>query len=191
MRTIISKKDEQKKAKRNQFILSIILIMVMFSSIVGYSLSGLNETNSKSIVYNGINFVQNNNLWYANIGDFQFSFFYNPTEVEQINSELNLLNQYKNLPLYIYSENSDAEAEIYRNLFYSNQVIQRMQYACLETEECAEEIPIKNCSDNFIIIKKSEENKIIQQENCVFIEGKEEDLIKLSDSFLFKIMGIQ
>ena len=191
MRAIISKKDEQKKAKRNQFILSIILIMVMFSSIVGYSLSGLNEASSKNIVYNGINFVQNNNLWYANIGDFQFSFFYNPTEVEKTNSELNLLNKYENLPLYVSSENSEAEAEIYRNLFDSNRIIQRMQYACLETEGCGEDIPIKNCSDNFIIIKKSEENKVIQQENCVFIEGKEEDLIKLSDSFLFKIMGIQ
>jgi hypothetical protein len=191
MRRIISKKTEEKKAKRNQFILSIVLIIIMFSSILGYSLSGLNNSNSEKITYNNIEFVKSNNLWYANMGNIQFSFLYNPTETEKINSKLNSLNQYQNLPLYISSENSEAEGEIYRNLFYSNQIVQRIQYACTENEKCDDNFPVKNCSNNFIIIKKGEKNSVIQKENCVFIEGKEEDLIKLTDSFLFKITEIQ
>ena len=101
-----------------------------------------------------------------------------------------MLSNYYNKPLYISSENSEIANEIYKNLFYYNQIVQRIQNACLEGEGCEGNLPIKNCEDNIIIFKESENNEIIQEKNCVFIKGKKEDLVKLSDDFLFKIIGI-
>jgi len=191
MRKIISKEAERKKQKKKQFIVSLVLIFVMLSSIVGYSLSGIANQGSTSIKYNGLKFVYESNYWNVEVEDFQFSFAYNPNQVAELNSSFNLLKNYEGKPLYISSENSQAEAEIYKNLFYQNQIAQRVQYACLENETCDGNLPVKNCEDNFIIIKESENNKVKQENNCIFIEGNKDDLIKLSDSFLFKITGIQ
>lgn len=192
MRKIISKAEEKKRGKRKQFIVGGIMVLIMFLSILGYS--GIrDEQDNEKIIYNGIKFVKESGLWTTSINNFKFYFKYNPNEIEETNSELNSLNNYYNKPLYIYSENSEAEIEIYRNLFYYNQIVQRVQNACLEEdkEKCEKDLPIKNCENNFIIIKESDSTEIKQQENCVFIEGKQEDLTKLSDGFLFKIIGVQ
>ena len=192
MRKIISKEAEEKKRKKNQLLIGIVLIVVMVFSVLGYSLSSFGNTSSSSTInYNGFKFTQTSNVWTLNTGGYAFSFNYNPYQTEKINSALNLLSSYQGKPLYIFSENNDAEIEIYKNLFYQNQIGQRMQDACIEGEKCNGDYPIKTCQDNFIIIKESNSSSIKQQDNCVFIEGNKENLTKLSDSFLFKIIGIQ
>jgi len=192
MRKITSKYKEDKKKKRNGIIVGVILIGVMFLGIFGYSFQGKNdeEDNAKKINYNGFEFVEQNGFWFTNIGNSQFVFRYNPQQVEEITSELKYLDNYYGKPLYISSENSEAELEIYRNLFYQNQIVQRMQSACLE-EACDGNLPVKTCEDNFIIIKENNTNEIIQEENCVFIKGRQENLTKITDEFLFKILGIR
>ncbi|VVB83669.1 Uncharacterised protein [uncultured archaeon] len=191
MRKIISQEKVEKKRRRNQLIIGGILILVMALSTIGYSLSGSNKSSSTSLKYNGFEFTKTSGLWNTNAGSFQFSFQYNPNEAEKTNSVLNPLSSYQGKPLYIYTENSEAGTEIYRNLFYQNQIVQRVQEACLEADKCAENAPAKTCDDNFIVIRKSSNIGISQNKSCVFIEGKSEDLIKLSDSFLYKITGIQ
>jgi hypothetical protein len=192
MRKIISKENEGKKRKRNQLIVGGILILVMILSTIGYSLNSNNSNgDSNRLIYNNIEFTQTSGVWNANFENYQFSFKNNPNEVGKVNSSLNLLNSYQDKPLYIYSEDSNSETEIYRNLFYQNKIALRVQEACPESETCTGDVPSKTCSDNFIIIKQSNSSSIEQDKNCVFIEGKSDDLIKLSDSFLYKITGIQ
>jgi hypothetical protein len=193
MRKIISKKESEKKSKRNQLLVGIILIGVMIFSVLAYSFgadSGNPDSGAK-ISYNGFEFVQENGLWHVNIGNYQFSFLYTPREVMKINTTLKSLNSYKDQPLYIYSESPEAENEILRNLFYNTGFAQRVQNVCLEGEECGKDLPIKNCTENFIIIRESNETGIRQENNCVFIEGNRIILVGLSDSFLFKVLGIQ
>lgn len=190
IRKISSKYEEEKKRKRNGWIIGIILIAVMLFSVLGYSF-GTGEKNSLTkIAYNGFEFVEQDGFWMMEKDNSYFIFTYNPEETERINSKLNGLENYENKPLYVFSENSEAELEIYRNLFYQNRIVQRFQEACPEDEKCEGDMPVKTCDDNFIIIKESETNEIIQEDNCVFIKGKIGDLTKLSDEFLFKILGI-
>lgn len=195
MRRIISRNAEEKKRRRNQLLIGGILIVVMVFSVLGYSLGNQNENseNTEKIIYNGYKFTKSNGFWTTKIGNFQFSFKYNPNETEDINvQQINYLNNYTGKPLYISSENSEADNEIYKNLLYTNEIVQRVQYACLEGEKCADEnLPVKTCDDNFVIIKEKENNGVKQEKNCVFIEGKKEDLTRVTDSFLFKITGIQ
>jgi hypothetical protein len=201
MRKIVSKEEEEKRSKRNQLVVGGILILVMVASVLGYAFGReQKDTSTEKITYNGLEFTKTGNLWNTNTGSYQFSFLYNPEEAGKTNSALNQLSSYSNKPLYIYSENSEAGIEIYRNLFYQNQIVQRVQNACLEGEKCEDEnYPIKNCTDNFIIIRENNQSDILnqnkstikQQNNCVFIEGNKGNLTQLSDSFLFKITGIQ
>jgi len=200
MRKIASRKDKEKKQRLNQFIIGGVLIFIMFFSVLGYSLQG-DEDNSQTEVnkvnYNGFEFVSQNGFWVLELGNFQFVFQNNPEQTElnesvNISSEINPLNYYSGKPLYIFSENDDTKLEIYRNLYPDfNSIVQRMQDACPEDEECTEDVPVKTCEDNFIIIRESEDNKIIQKDNCIFIEGKNENLVKITDEYLFKVLGIK
>jgi hypothetical protein len=190
MRKIVSKEEGAKKQRRNQLIVGGGLILVMLASTLGYALTRESKESSEKVIYNGFEFTKQSGFWSTNIDNYQFFFTYNPKEVPKINSALNPLSSYSGKPLYIYYENGEAATEIYRNLFYQNQIAERMQDACLKGEKCESNSPIKTCEDNFIIIKESENEKITQNNSCVFIEGSSENLTKLSDGFLFDIVGI-
>lgn len=193
MRKIESKKKAEKRSKRNQLIIGGILIFIMIGSTFGYVMLGdSSDKNSgtEKVNYKGYLFVNTNGFWVLSIGNYNFIFQYNPEQVEKVDKELNKLDSYAGKVLYFFYENENvlgAATEISQNL---RDIVLRVQGACIEEEGCPEEWPIKDCSNNFIIIKEANESKIYQEENCVFIEGQSEELIKTVDGFLFNIMGI-
>ncbi len=200
MKKIRTKYSEAKKQKRNQMIVGAVLVFVMFGSVFGVIVGSFGQDkDSKNMKYNGIEFVEQNGFWFASKGNLNFVFRNNPEQVEKIDSELNYFNSYEGKPLYIYSENYGAELEVLRNFFYQNQIVQRVQSACLDgeadifnkTTECDVNLPVKNCENNFIIIRESNETRIVQNKNCVFIHGEKENLSKITDEFLFNVFGIR
>jgi hypothetical protein len=191
MKAIESKKDIEKRSRRNQWIVGGILIFVMLLSTFGYGMfssSNKNNPNVEKVEYNGYEFTSQYGFWVTKIGNYDFMFKYNPTQVEKIESELVYLNGYSGKPLYIFSEDDAAVVEINKNL---GEVVQRFQGACPENINCTKDWVVKDCSSNFIIIRESNESKIYQQENCAFIEGPKENLTQLADEFLFWITGIE
>jgi hypothetical protein len=187
MRKIISREKEEKKRQRNQIILGVILIFVMFFSVLGYGFSGSSESSNK-VEYNGFEFYEKNSLWYLEIDDFYLIFKNNPKEIENIEGKVNSFFSYYNQPLYISSDNNEAYYEIYNNF---DKIAGRIQFACLNKENCDGNFPIKTCENNFIIIRENNESRIFQNESCVFIEGPSENLIKLTDEFIFKTLDIK
>lgn len=187
-RKILSKKEQKNKDRFNQFLVGIVLIFIMLLSTLGYSLSGSSKDTEKKIIYQGIEFINQNGFWVTNVGNLKFIFKYNPQEVNSIEGEVKYLNAYLDKPLYFLSENSEASTEIYMNL---DQVAQRTQLACLNQEDCKGDLPVKDCSNNFIIIEENNISEIIQNQSCVFIRGPKENLTKIADEFLFKILGIK
>jgi hypothetical protein len=131
---------------------------------------------------------------------------YNFSEVANIINDLKTIDNYYQKPIYIYSENDGAESEVLTNLFYSSKIAERAQKACLDyssinlskENNCTQEnkdYPVKTCEDNFIIIEKNKDNSsqisLEQIENCLFIKGNNQDLIKAADEALFRILGIK
>lgn len=191
MRKIISAEDEARKQKRNQTILVVFLAFVMVASTIGFALqSGVGNTDSgqgsgNEVEYNGFKFVNQNGLWV--LGNFVFK--YTPQQVPDIGSGIKDFSNYQGKPVYVYSEDDGAEIEIAVNF---GQIAQRVQKACPEGSVCQGELPVKTCNENFIIIKESNtDNSITQENNCVFIEGQKEQLTALADQFLFKTLGIR
>lgn len=181
--------EDEKRKKRNQLILGVMLLAVMVLSVIGYSFQVNDNKNDKnSLEYNGFKFTGQGNLWVTKIGQLDFSFLFSPEEVPSINSDVNLLNSYVGEPLYILSDNYDSKVEILRNM---QNIALRIQDACINAENCKNNIPVKTCEDNFIIIQESNETNITQNQSCVYITGKSEDLPKITDEFLFKSMGIK
>jgi len=195
MRKIGSKYKEEKRQKRNQIIVGVALVLVMLFSTLGFAFNGSGSDDQQVLKYNSFNFVNIDGYWVLELGNYLFSFYNFPDSNISYNSEgeFNLLNSYSGKPLYLFSEDSNSESEIYRNLFSRNApIVQRVNGGCLnDTLNCPSEFPIKTCDDIVILIMESDENKITQDNNCVFIEGKSEDLLELTDEFLYKIIGVK
>ncbi len=189
----MSQYEEEKKKRRNQWIISVLLLLIMFVSVIAYGFesvlfSGTSSTKTEleTFNYKGLEFAHQGNFWTLNHLDKDFIFRHNPNEVGKIDSSLNGIDDYKNKPLYIYSEDFNQESEIRTNMAG---FVLRIQNACPEGKTCDESLPVKTCEENFIIITEGDE-KIRQEGNCVFISGKKEDLTELTDAFLFRILGI-
>lgn len=187
MRKLVSKQERKKNSKRNQIVAGVVLVFLMIFSTLGFALQGgfgnSNNQDGEAVVHNGFQFTNINGFWVWE----NFVFKYNPKEVPNIGDNLKEIDSYRGKPLYIYSENEESNIEVYVNL---GQVSERVQEACLEGSECANEnFPIKTCTDNFIIIKEGN-NEVRQEDNCVYISGPQSQLTKLTDQFLFKILGI-
>ena len=190
MRRILSKEDHAKKQRRNNLIIGGILIVVMLFSVLGYGFLNTEEYGSSSEVkYGEYEFIRQNSFWILELGLYQFGFRNGPGDTSaEIESSLKTIDNYEGKPLYISSDFSEASSEISINL---GQIVQRIQFACLNETDCEEDFPIKDCTENFIIISEGNSSKIRQDRNCVFIETEFENSLQVVDEFLFNIIGVK
>lgn len=192
MKKIISKEGQEKKQRRNNLIIGIILVSLMLLSTAGYAFYGREKEGVQKIKYNEYEFVLQNNYYLLKLGSYTFGFRTSPFSSNVIvQNELKKLNDYADKPIYIYSEESDATYEVYMNF---KQVSQRIQNACPKNSSCEKEfpnLPIKDCSENFIIIEEGEKNLLRQEGNCAYITFKQNESLISVDEFLYKIIGVK
>ncbi|VVB79755.1 Uncharacterised protein [uncultured archaeon] len=194
MRNIETEAQVKKKQRRNQWIIGIVLIVVMLGSSFAIVVDSFGKQKSQKIVFNGVEFQQSNGLWFSQSGGFNLVSFYNPLQTENTSAEVKDITNYQNKPLYLYSESREAEVEIYRNLDpQSNNIVERIQQACPKDENCSSEIPVKDCSNNFIIIRYSStsQSTLTQNQSCVLINSTPEKILEITDEYLFKLFGIK
>ena len=158
----------------------------MLFSTIGYAFQGQDSTRKK-ITYNGEEFVNDGGYWQLEKDEIEFIFRTNPKETILIEEDLRRIENYYSQPLYLSSTNLIANSQIYANL---NQLVTRMQFACVENSPCEGDLPVKNCDSNFIIITESNKSGVSQNDGCVYIQGSQEEIPKLIDSFILKILGI-
>lgn len=192
IRKIETQETIEKRDKRNKLIIGGILIFLMVFSTAGFAFLN-NERTATGPVYNYNNYefaLNQNGFWQTTINNQVYQFQNFPNETEDISLKGFNLNFYSGRPLYFISESPDATSEIAGNLA---RVIPRTpQEVCLAGQNCTGDFPEKDCSlDNIIIIRENNESKVYSQENCVFIEGQYSELIKLSDSFLYRMLGVK
>src|SRR3989344_5278342 len=88
MRRIETKGAERKRRKRNRIIVSLILIFVMFSSVIGYSFLNVvpqpEDTDYQPIPFNGYEFYYQNGLWLLEIEGTTFGFLNHPNSIDLV-----------------------------------------------------------------------------------------------------------
>jgi hypothetical protein len=205
MRRIMSERDKEKSRKRNQVFMGGVLIFIMLFSTVGFAF--LNNSDSSngnyvdSVEYEGVDFDSDGYYWYFVIDGIEFVTLYNPQELidEGVNFQsLNSLTNYHNQPLY-YVGSDEGSAEIDRNL--RSRFVLRTGMACLEGDDCEEDLPVKDCSENVVVFREIEDDligseiegeneKIYREDKCVFIVAKKVNMAKYADAFLFDILDL-
>jgi hypothetical protein len=193
MKKIVTKKDLEKKRKKQQTILGVTLALIMVLSAFGAVVGSFSNAQDNELNYNGLKFISYNGYWTTTIGELDFYFRFNPKQTENVssffeNKTIPLATDYLDKPLYLKSDNQAATSEIYQNTQY---FIERIQAACLDNLTCSQDLPIKNCTDNFILIESSEIPSFQIDNKCVFIKGNSEEILMMTDEFLFKTLGIK
>jgi len=121
----------------------------------------------------------------------EFSTQFTPEDTQNISAPIfKNLYSYSGKPLF-FSGESPGKQEIARNLI--DFLSRYPQDACIDNYEklCKEDSPIKNCSqDNIIIFQEKNETEISQEENCIFISALYSEQIRASDAFIFKILEL-
>ena len=195
IKPLTSKEEARKKQKKNQRILGLVLIIVMFGSVFGVIVGSFNSRSSEetnyTTTYGGLDFTFEGQYFQLNLGQKSFYFTESPSTYGNLDYTMNLSKNIASLyskPLYIDAEDYYVSNEIYQNL---QGYPERMQMACLENSTCSDAtLPIKDCSDNLIVARTAEENKIYEKDGCIFIEGQQQDLLKLTDITILKLLGV-
>jgi len=185
MRKIKTKKQLEKKQKRNQLFLGMAMVLLLLGSVAGFSLMSQNNDNVSKTEESGFEFIRENGLWKIAFGEDIFAFQNLPSEVKDIKVNINVtLGDYTEQTIY-FINTDQGTSEILMNL---DKYILRYQEACLPETNCTGNLPEKDCSNNLIIFETGNKTEVYSDENCIYIIG---DSIKGADAFLYKILGIR
>jgi len=199
MRKILNKNDGEKERKRNTLIIGIFLIIIMMFSTVGYAFysSDRSSDSQQTTEYNGVEFKQTNyGSWIFEIEGYNFETTYNPLDTENISviTSKNIQN-YQNRVLYLGINSGEDIFQVFNNELISNldPFIPRSNFACIDNT-CSEDYPIKKCTEENIIILVQDQGgftRVIDQGDCQYVYSSSQDLTRVADALLFKILGIQ
>jgi len=195
IKKIESKKDIEKRERKNQLAIGLILISIMILSTAGYAFE---RTKQEKKIYKDVVFINDEKgFWTSEKLGTATKFL--PQEVNGINGSILISKSSVQEKVFYFDAFSSNEFTA-ANEIASNLLPSKTQQVCIEGEENkegCENLPIKSCSDErlgtYIFIFKSEENSTLnleKKDNCLFFNGGEESLIKAADKFIFMINNV-
>lgn len=201
LKKIETQADMEKKKRRTNIVIGIIIVALMVFSSVGYALLENNSGNQNK--YGNYKFTQTSNGWQVTLKNYNLNLdtTYLPQEVLNYSGTGTSLSYYSNKAIYtVVTSQQDIQlaSEILVNL---NGFASRIQFACPHSQEnssfCqSSNLPLKDCSDAdlntaiIVIDSNSTVPSYNYSSSCLTLKGQGSDFIKMSDNFLFKLFGI-
>ncbi len=182
--------------KSKKFLTSLIGIFIILLMVL--SALDLWKGSGESYVYHGTKFSKEDLGWSAYIGSNKVTLSYNPKELEDT-SDVSFSNLNSVQKIYLSTDNPLA---MYRSMDYFRNRIPlspAKAMACVpeasNVSEC-EQLPLKDCNDandniGVVVFKRSENITIHSiSSSCLLVEGNNEDLAKVIDKSMLKMLGV-
>lgn len=167
--------SKQKKEKRTG---SIILVFLLLLSTLGFALNTVVDRGSQN---SGSNSHFNGQYWVYNSAGRDYYFSYSPSDLDFTNIDFSMtVGDLQNKILYIDNPINIGSAVLESNL--AGWAL-RTQPACFG--KCELDLPEKNCTEPFIVVRDSDKNTVRQEDKCIFIDGND----KTVNAFVYKILG--
>jgi len=187
-RKVIEKKEKFfTKQKTMAYAMGSFIILIMVAS----ALNMWKGETTDEYEYNGMKFIRTEQgFWVAYKGNQQLALAYHPAELENISIPPNIGLLGFSQKIYISSDdirlNGKAMDYFKRKIGITNQ----KPYACVEDNEDCADLPLKSCNEStqsqaVVVFKKAEETKVSYENNCLTMEGTNENLIKAIDKLYF------
>ncbi len=178
-----------KKAKGKKILLPILICFIMVTSILGY----MSSSSSEKVKYKGYKFNKINSGWLTYINDKKIILINSPNELENYDIELDLdeLNSAQKIYLSINPNDNLFLGNLQNNIVPF--LIPKIVVACYEDNEKCVNFPLKDCKDasdyiKIILIKKSENSKFYYKDNCLVIQGSQEEITKMIDKLTLELL---
>jgi hypothetical protein len=185
MRKLQTQEEIDKKKKRNAVILSSIMLSLLLLSTLGFAFlsnpnSSINNQNQQNIPQNPQQQNPPTDRISINYQGSIFNLQSSQSDIENITVNVNITPQdYSGQPLYLDIANQGILQEIISTI---GRFASRVQEAC--HGKCDENLPEKNCSSNLIVWSESTENRVYQEDSCIFILGD----LNAADAFIYNIL---
>lgn len=180
MRRLETQEIKEKKQKRNTLILSMFMLFLLVFSTLGFAFFSKPYTSSDNTPSIQTYQNQTEKLSINNQGQVVY-LASTLAEIQDIKVNITKTpSEYSSQPLYIDASNQAVLREIASTIGRSSS---RVQEACFGS--CEEDFPEKNCTSNLIVWSDSSNNKVYQQDNCIFIEGD----LKAVDAFIYNLFS--
>ena len=175
-----------------KLFLPLFIIAIMVMSGIGY-MAG--ENSDEIIDYKGIRFSKVQSGWLTYSGDKQVILFNNPNDLEGIDIVGVSLNELNSAIKIYVSSNPEDNLGLYLKGFQFN-ILNNLKpmkvNACYEDNERCADLPLKDCSDassniKVILIKKGE-SLVEYENNCLLIQGQDEELLKYIDKLVLEML---
>lgn len=191
------KKPERKKLFSKEGILTLVIIFVMTSSVIGFMWG---KDSSNTMKYKDFTFLRANSQWVLKTKTFDFAFDYFPSEIESIlipNEAAQKIKGTVEIDI-TYDFNSTYSESIASVQYSMEQNLKAFDIYIRKgfTSNNTYSMPIITCNDSTEIVpviyfKESNETKVFIENNCIIAEGSSEiDFIKIKDRLLYSFLGI-
>lgn len=181
MRKILSPKEIESKRKRNNSVIAVIMLGVLLAGTIGYGFMSSLRTQDNTDDNQDTNIRQVGDRWEVKHNN---NIFYLDNSLDEVkNISVTTHSTIYNLAdskLYIASDNQAVLNEIASVLSKYTTTQQACYGPCPDNPD----LPEKNCTSNLIVWQDSTENKVYQEENCIFIEGD----LQAVDAFLYTLL---
>jgi hypothetical protein len=190
------------REKRNRIILSVVIAFVMILSTIGFFYgSQVNENEQKYTINNKTySYTRENNQYVLELNKKEkIGFYYLPFEIN-MNITDEILNSIQNSKVVYITFDPDAEKPEYIDLArfdlamnFLNKNIYVIEGTTKESQEI--NLPIITCENAtaympVIYLQESNITNLINDNNCIRMQGKNLDFIKFRDLMLYKLYGI-
>ncbi len=180
---------KETSSKKNMFFV-LFIALIMITSVLGFVMRG--DSSNSSYEYNGYDFIKVEGKWVIYIDDKYFSFDYLPSEVSDVDVGNFELGSGK---IYIAYLPAEKDSVIEYNMLRLYDIIQYRGvlpvFACTGEDGCPD-IPVVTCDNENKVIrfKKLDDYGVAIEDNCVILRGEGTDLTKVTDRFIYHLLGV-
>jgi len=181
--------NRSKKIKGKKILLPLFICFIMVTSILGY----MSSYSKEKIKYKEYKFSKIDNGYLTYVKGNKIILVNNPNELEDydININLNELNSAQKIYLSINPKDNLFLGYLQNNIFPF--LIPRIVVSCYEDNEDCVNLPLKDCKDateniKVILVKRSKNSKFYYKDNCLVIQGYQEDINKFVDKLTLELL---
>ena len=191
-------REEKKKLFSKQNMVSLFIVFIMVSSVIGYMWG---KDTGESFKYKDYKFFRKGREWTLKADGIELAFDNFPTDVESINVSSDIIDRLKGLiEIDTTCDENDSHTEVIAKAQYSMwDVLSKTSNTYVRVgmiDENEFNLPVITCDDAsadipVLYFKRSNMTEVETEDNCIIIEAKNEiDVLRVKDRILYGLLGI-
>ena len=174
---------------KKRLLLPLFICFIMITSILGY----MSSSDLEKIKYKGYKFNKVDNGWLTYIDNKKIILSSKPSgEISNnLKISLNELNSAQKIYLSINPKDNLFLGYLQNNILPF--LVPIIVVSCYEDNEDCVNLPLKDCKDankdiKIILIKKDKNSKFYYKDNCLVIQGNQEEINKFIDKLTLELL---